>query len=102
MPLILSGMVLPAILCCLFHLLFNVHHGEPLSGLDSEVESSRDEGGQQLVLFYPHDVGSGLLQLILRVSLENTLMVINDHHLLLSISMGWKNMQVLMSQKNKR
>lgn len=100
--LILSGMVFPAIVCCLFRLLFNIHHSELLSGLGSEVESSWNEGGQTLVLFYPHDVGSVLLQLILRVSLENTLTVINDHRLLLSVFMGWKNMQVLTNQKNKR
>lgn len=40
-------------------------------------------------------------QLFLRVSLENALTVIHDH-LLLSVSMGWKNMHVLMGQKNKR
>lgn len=71
----------PTIICCLFNLL-NMHHGEPLSGLDSEMESSWGEGGKQLLLFNSHHIGSGLLQVFffLRDILENTRIMIVSYY----------------------
>ena len=45
----------------------------------NQVESSWDEGSKQLVLLNSHHTVSVLLQLFLRVTLENALTEVNDH-----------------------
>lgn len=45
----------------------------------NQVESSWDEGSKQLVLLTSHHTVSVLLQLFLRVTLENALTEMNDH-----------------------
>ena len=45
----------------------------------NQVESSWDEGSKQLVLLNSHYTVSVLLQLFLRVTLENALTEVNDH-----------------------
>lgn len=47
----------------------------------NQLKSSWDEGSKQLVFLNPHHTVSVLLQLFLRVTLENALTEMNDHTL---------------------